>query len=106
MLNMYNDILFAIFVINYKTGEYETELSTLSLATSVVVPYERQFYALYKYPPQQELKHSGLNLADWEDQSVLLPTTFCNVMLPGTGGDNFLDTAYCKHRSPQDVTMC
>jgi len=41
MLNMHNDILFAIFVINYKTGEYETQLSTLSLATSVVVSYER-----------------------------------------------------------------
>jgi len=38
--NMHNDILFAIFVINYKTCEYGTQLSTLSLATSVVVSYE------------------------------------------------------------------
>ena len=33
-----------IFVMNYKTDEYETELSTLPLATSVVVSHEESFY--------------------------------------------------------------
>jgi len=53
-----------------------------------------------------------MNLDDWVDQSVLLPTTFRNRMLPGTGGENFLNslnTACCKHRSSQgcyNVLIC
>jgi hypothetical protein len=43
---MHNDILFAIFVINYKTGEYETQLSALSFATAVVISFDENF-ALY-----------------------------------------------------------
>jgi hypothetical protein len=43
MLNMHKDTLFTIFVINYKTGEYETQLSALSLATSAMVSFDENF---------------------------------------------------------------